>query len=57
MFKVDLESGETSVVTMPTDIVFDDGLVAPDEINNATGTGDREIRNLGKRFIPAKGYK
>ena len=59
MFRVDLESGSTSVIDMPTDIEFDDGPIAPDEINNATETDDHDLRTLSTRSvnIPAKGYK
>ena len=58
MFRVDLETGSTSVIEMPTDIVFDDGMIAPDQINNATETDDRFLRKLTTRqSIPSKGYK
>lgn len=56
MFRVDLESGLTSVINMPTGIIFDDGPIAPDEINNATETGHAEERQLTGRSIPSKGY-
>lgn len=56
MFNVDLESGLTSVVSMPDDITFEhENPIAPDQINNATEIGQIEERQSGIT-IPAKGY-
>ena len=60
MFTVDMATGATSVVEMPTDITFDDGAFVPGgyspntTANNDYGYGKRDIT---RRFVPTNGYK
>jgi len=61
MFRVDLESGTTSVIEMPTDIVFDDSPLTPNGFNNSAEIDHYQetitTRKLSsRRFVPSKGY-
>ena len=64
MYIVNLESGATEVVDMPTDIIFDKPMEVPGSDYNETyevnGAGYPSIigrRNIQRRFVPAKGYE
>jgi len=57
MYIVNLESGATEVVDMPTDIIFDKPMEVPgSDYNETYEVSGRRGRNIERRFVPAKGY-
>ena len=58
MYIVNLESGATEVVDMPTDIIFDKPMEVPgSDYNETYEVSGRDDRNIQRRFVPAKGYE
>ena len=58
MYTVDMATGATTVVEMPTDITFDDAPFVPGGYgSNSTANNDYGKRDITRRFVPTNGYK
>ena len=57
MFTVDMATGATTVIEMPTDITFDDAPFIPGGYGSNTTASRQGKREITRRFVPTNGYK